>query len=216
MRWSDGSPLRVHRFASLAHLHSGRRSLVVVAHLIIDRPQSMKNTTPLLNVVFAAIIASSCSKHSNSTGDVKQLEEENTKLRRELAATSAPKPAPSLSGSQPDRQQIWNDCAAFVKSTRFFDGGDNGPQRELLLFDDAQIDGVSTSGSTCMVAVRVRTRYNPNARFDPQKGGSMEGGLTNWIPREIRYGERPTSQQTFNVRISYRHYDTGWRAEGFN
>ena len=176
----------------------------------------MKSTTSLLSVVFAALIASSCSKHSNSTGDAKQLEEENTKLRRELAAVSVPKPTASLPGSQPERQQILNDCAAFVRSTRFFDGGDNGPQKELLLFDDAQIDGVSTSGSTCMVAVRVRARYNPDARFDPQKGASMEGGLTNWIPREIRYGERPTNQQTFIVRISYRHYDTGWRVESFN
>ncbi|HJT44742.1 MAG TPA: hypothetical protein VJ721_00590 [Chthoniobacterales bacterium] len=124
--------------------------------------------------------------------------------------------------SQPGKDDIEEDSAAFVRSTKIVPAqtaaagcpGCPAGGAAVLAFRGAKIDSVSCSGDTCTVSVTIRAVFNPGS------GETFAGGLTPWISPEQKTaylsGHAPLGEQTYRVRITYKRRDTGWRAIEFD
>ena len=125
--------------------------------------------------------------------------------------------------SQPDEDQIAEDCVAFVRSTKVVPAraaNADCPEcpaggTDLLSFRSMKIDSVSCSGDTCTVTVTIR------AVFNRASGETLVGGLTAWIPPEERSaylsGQTPSGEQDYLVQITYKRSSGGrWRAVEFD
>ena len=175
----------------------------------------MRTDQPRINVhravlIFVAgIIIASCSEKSepDRERDTNASEVEKAEREGEL---------------QPDEDQIAEDCAAFVRSTKV------GPARAastdcpgcpaggtaVLAFRGMKTDAVSCFGDTCTVVVTIRAVFNPGS------GETVTGGLTAWIPPEQRsaylIGHTPSDEQAYRVRITYNRSGAEWRAVEFD
>jgi hypothetical protein len=179
------------------------------------KPQIRK---PSVILLLSFAIFASCSKSSDSDTARAKLEEENARLKRELAAA----PAPSLDSSRaalpasttstvarPTDEQIHNDCQRLVETTMADEKGN------ILRMDGNTVDGVAPSGQTCEVLVRLSVSFLP---CDVNRGYMIWGGgaaalVSGSDVATLRGGNTPSGQRVYNVRLSYRRYDTGWRLE---
>jgi hypothetical protein len=157
----------------------------------------------------AGIITASCSEKSapDREKDVNASEVEKAERESEL---------------QPDEDQIAEDCAAFVHSTKVVSAraantdcpGCPAGGTPILAFRGMKTDAVSCSGDTCALVVTIRAVYNPGS------GGTVTGGLTAWIPPEERNaylsGRTPSGEQVYRVRITYKRRGAAWRAVEFD
>ena len=123
---------------------------------------------------------------------------------------------------QPGKDDIEEDCAAFVRSTKVVRAraaatdcpGCPAAGTAVLAFRGMKTDAVSCSGDTCIVVVTIRAVFNPSS------GETMSGGLTGWIPPEQRTaylkGQTPSGEQAYDVQITYKHRGAAWRAVEFD
>ena len=123
---------------------------------------------------------------------------------------------------QPGKDEIEEDCAAFVRSTKVVPvraaatdcPGCPAAGTAVLAFRGMKTDAVSCSGDTCTVVVTIRAVFNPGS------GETITGGLTAWIPSEQRSaylsGHTPSGEQAYRVRITYKRRGTAWRAVEFD
>ena len=123
---------------------------------------------------------------------------------------------------QPDKDQIAEDCVAFVGSTKVVAARTASADcptcpaggTEVFSFRQMKTDAVSCSGDTCTVVVTIHAAFNPGS------GEKIAGGLTAWIPPEQRSaylgGQTPTGEQSFRVQIIYKRRGENWRAVEFD
>lgn len=174
----------------------------------------MRTDQPRINVrraalIFVAgIITASCSEKSapNQEKNANASEVETTEGGDE----------------QPEDDQIAEDCAAFVRSTKVVPAraastdcpGCPAGGTPILAFRGMKTDSVSCSDDTCTVVVTIR------AVFSPGSGETVSGGLTAWLPPEQRSaylsGHTPSDEQTYRARITYKRRGTAWRAVEFD
>ena len=159
-------------------------------------------------VFVAGIITASCSEKSapNQEKDANASEVETVEGGDE----------------QPEEDQIAEDCAAFVRSTKVVPArtaSADCPQcpageTPILAFRGMKTDSVSCSGDTCTVVVTIRAVFNPGS------GETVTGGLTAWIPPEQRSaylkGETRSGEQAYRVQITYKRGGAAWRAVEFD
>jgi hypothetical protein len=175
----------------------------------------MRTDQPHINIrraafIFvAAIITASCSEKlaPDREKDAKASEVEKAEREGEL---------------QPDEDQITEDCAAFVRSTKVVSTrtantdcpGCPAGGTDVLSFRQMKTDSVSTSGDTCTVVVTIRAVFNPGS------GATIAGGLTAWIPPEQRSeylkGQTPSGEQVYSVQITYKRRGAAWQAVEFD
>ncbi|PZR75112.1 MAG: hypothetical protein DLM73_06095 [Chthoniobacterales bacterium] len=169
-------------------------------------------------IFVAGVITASCSE--NSAPD---REKGTSEARRELVRESQAETAEGGDKLQPGEDQIGEDCAAFVRSTKVVPParaastdcpGCPAGGTEVLTFRDMKVDAVSCAGDTCIVGVTIRAVFNPGS------GETVAGGLTAWIPPEQRSaylsGHTPSGEQAFRVQISYKRRGEGWQAVEFD
>jgi hypothetical protein len=142
--------------------------------------------------------------------------------RQKDANTSEVETAEDGDEPQPDKDQIEEDCAAFVRSTKVVParaGSSDCPGcpaggTEVLAFRGMKTDSVSCSGDTCVVVVTIRAVYNPGS------GERVNGGLTAWLSPEQRSaylsGHTPSGEQAYRVQITYKRRGAAWRAVEFD
>jgi hypothetical protein len=166
-------------------------------------------------IVAAGIITASCSEKSAR---------DREKHSSTPEATRAPgaEVAEAEDEGQPRDDEIGEDCAAFVRSTKIVPAqapaaecpGCPAAGTEMLAFRQMKMDRISCSGDTCTVLVTVSVSFNPGA------GERIAGGLTAWISPEQRSeylsGRTPTGDQTYRVKITYKRRAGGWRAAEFD
>jgi len=175
----------------------------------------MRTDQPRINIrraalIFVAgIITASCSEKSAPD-------------REKNVNASAVETAEGGDESQPGKDEIEEDCAAFVRSTRVVPAraaatdcpGCPAGGTAVLAFRGMKSDAVSCSGDTCTVVVTIR------AVFNPASGETITGGLTAWIPPEQRSaylsGQTPPGEQGYRVRITYTRREGAWRAVEFD
>jgi hypothetical protein len=170
-------------------------------------------------IFVAAIIAASCSKKSTPDLD----KDVNTpEAPREVAREPGSEKAEREGEPHPDEDQIAEDCAAFVRSTKVVTSraestdcpGCPAGGTDVFSFRHMKTDAVSCSGDTCTVVVTTR------AVFIPGSGERVTGGLTGWIPSEQRSaylsGQTPQGEQTYRVQIIYKRRGAAWRAVEFD
>ena len=175
----------------------------------------MRTDQPRINIrraalIFVAgIITASCSEKSAPD-------------REKDVNASAVETAEGGDESQPGKDEIEEDCAAFVRSTRVVPAraaatdcpGCPAGGTAVLAFRGMKSDAVSCSGDTCTVVVTIR------AVFNPASGETITGGLTAWIPPEQRSaylsGQTPPGEQGYRVRITYTRREGAWRAVEFD
>jgi hypothetical protein len=163
-------------------------------------------------ILVASIITASCSEKSPSDGE------------KDVNAPEASEMKTGQDGdeSQPEKDEIEEDCAAFVSSTKAV------PTRApatncaecpaggtaVLAFRGVTTDAVSCSSDTCSAVVTIRAVYNPGS------GERLAGGLTAWIPPEQRSaylsGHTPSGEQVYRVKITYKLRGGAWRAVEFD
>ena len=166
-------------------------------------------------IVLAGIITASCS-------------EKSARDREKHSNTSEATPAPGsevVKGEeelQPREDEIGEDCAAFVRSTRVVPAqapkadcpGCPAAGAEALAFRRIKTDRTSCSGDTCTVLVTVSVSFNPGT------GERIAGGLTAWISPEQRSeyltGRTPSGEQSYRVQITYKLRGKAWRAVEFD
>lgn len=166
-------------------------------------------------ILVAGIITASCSEKS-------ALNRENDANTPETARESEIKTAQDADEQQPDQDQIEQDCAALVSFTKITparSAATNCPTcpaagAAILAFRGMKTEAVSCSGDTCTVIATIRAVYNPGS------GERIGGGLTAWISPEQRSaylsGHMPSGDQTYRVKITYKHRDAAWRAIEFD
>jgi hypothetical protein len=185
----------------------------------------LKKSQPWINVhgaaliLVASIITASCSEKPAPDGkkDVNASE-----ASRDAERESEMKTAQDGDESQPEKDEIEEDCAAFVGSTKVVQGrapAANCPEcpaggTAVLAFRGATTDAVSCSSDTCSVVVTIRAVYNPGS------GERLAGGLTAWIPPEQRSaylsGDTPSGEQIYRVKITYKYRGGAWQAAEFD
>jgi hypothetical protein len=156
-------------------------------------------------VVVAGILTASCSKKS----DVSREPEAGT--------------AEVEDESQPEVDQIAEDCVAFVRATKVLPEAQTvssdcptcpAEGADVFTFRHMKIDKISCSEETCTVMATIRAEFNPGS------GKTIAGGLTGWIPPEQRSaylnGQTPSGEQTYQVRITYKRREDQWRAVEFD
>jgi hypothetical protein len=185
----------------------------------------MKTDQPRINVrraalIFVAgIITASCSEKSAPD----RKEDVNTSEASPGVVREPGSEKPEREGElQPDEDQIAEDCVAFVRSTKVVAAGTVSTDcpgcpatgTDALSFRHIKTDTVSCSGDTCTVVVTIRAVFNPGS------GETVTGGLTAWIPPEQRSaylsGHTPSGEQSYRVRITYKHRGAAWRAVEFD
>jgi hypothetical protein len=156
-------------------------------------------------ILVASIITASCSEKSapDREKDSKMSEAETDEL-------------------QPGKDQIEEDCAAFVRSTKVVPAragttdcpGCPAAGTAVLAFRGMKTDAVSCSGDTCIVVATIRAVFNPGS------GETMAGGLTGWVSPEQRSaylkGQTLSGEQAYRVQISYKRRGAAWRAVEFD
>jgi len=189
----------------------------------------MRTDQPRINIrraalIFVAgIITASCSekpasdreKDANTSGAPREP-------TRELVRESEVETAEGGDEPQPGKDEIEEDCAAFVRSTKVVPAqaaatdcpGCPAGGTAVLAFRGMKPDVVSCSGDTCAVVVTIRAVFNPGS------GETVTGGLTAWISPEQRNaylsGHAPSGEQAYRVRITYKRRGAAWRAVEFD
>jgi hypothetical protein len=160
-------------------------------------------------VFVAGIITASCSEKSAPD-------------REKDANTSEVETAEDGNEPRPDKDQIEEDCAAFVRSTKVVPAraaatdcpGCPAGGTAVLAFRGMKTDTISCSGDTCIVVVTIRAVYNPGS------GERVNGGLTAWISPEQRSaylsGHTPSGEQAYRVQMTYKRRGAAWRAVEFD
>ena len=170
-------------------------------------------------IFVAGLIATSCSEKSapNPEKDVNASEPP-----RQMMSESEMEGAEDGAEAQPDKDEIEEDCAALVRSTRVVPAraaatdcpGCPAGGTSVLAFRGMKTDAISCSGDTCTVVVTIRAMFNPGS------GETIAGGLAAWIPPETRKaylsGQVPSGEQVYRVRIAYTRRGTAWRAVEFD
>jgi len=182
----------------------------------IDQPWVNVRRAALIFV--AGIITASCSEKSAPNGE----QDANTsEARREMVRESEVETADGEE-QQPDKDEIEEDCAAFVRSTKVVPAraaasdcpGCPAGGTAVLAFRGMKTDAVSCSGDTCTAVATIRAVFNPGS------GETVTGGLTAWILPEQRNaylsGHTPSGEQVYRVRITYKHRGAAWRAVEFD
>ncbi|MGI8480609.1 MAG: hypothetical protein ACR2MF_00830 [Chthoniobacterales bacterium] len=183
----------------------------------------MRTDQPRLNIRRAAlmfvagIITASCSEKS-----AQDRAKGTSEAPREVVGEPQAEPAEGGEELQPGEDQIGEDCAAFVRSTKVVPARAASTDcpacpvggTEVLAFRHIKTDAVSCSGDTCTVVVTIRAVFNPGS------GQTVAGGLTAWIPPEERSaylsGQTPSGEQAFRVQITYKRRGKEWRAVEFD
>ena len=182
----------------------------------------MKTNQPCTNIgqvaliVVAGLVSASCSEKSrpdrekNADGSSRELVRESQTEKEGEAER------------RPDKDQIAEDCAAFVRATKVVSAGTPRTDcpacpaegTDVFSFRHMKTDRISCSGDTCTVVVTIFSVFNPGS------GQSFSGGLTAWIPPEQRTaylsGQTPTGEQTFRVQITYKRHGEAWQAVEFD
>ena len=171
-------------------------------------------------LIFAAgIIAASCSEKSVSN---QQPDSNTSEAPHEMTRESEVETAEAREETQPDKDKIEEDCAAFVRSTKVVPvraAATDCPAcpaagTSILAFRGMKADSVSCSDDTCIVIVTIRAVYNPGS------GERITGGLTAWLPSEQRSayltGSIPSGEQTYRVQMTYKRRGAAWRAVEFD
>jgi hypothetical protein len=170
-------------------------------------------------IFVAGVITASCSEKSPPGRD-------NDAAASETPRKSTPKSEPERTKGEddvrPGEDMIAEDCVAFVRSTKVVPAqaantdcpGCPASGAEALAFRHMKTDAVSCSGDTCNVVVTIRAVFNPSS------GERLAGGLTAWIPPELRSaylsGRTPSGEQAYRVQITYKRRAEGWRAVEFD
>ena len=181
--------------------------------------QSRINIRRAALIFVAGIITASCSEKSAPD----QENDANTsEAPRELVRESEAEAAEGGDELQPGEDEIGEDCAAFVRSTKVVPArtasndcpGCPAGGTAVLAFRGMKTDAVSCSGDTCTVVVTIRAVFNPGS------GETVSGGLTAWLPPEQRKaylsGQTPSGEQAYRVRITYKRRGVAWRAVEFD
>jgi hypothetical protein len=168
-------------------------------------------------IIVAGIITASCSEKSAPDPE-KTTSEASRGVVREPGSEKAEREGKL----QPDEDQIAEDCAAFVRSTKVVRSraestdcpGCPGGGTDVFSFRHMKTDAISCSDDTCTVVVTIFSVFNPGS------GETVSGGLTGWIPSEQRSaylsGKTPSGEQTYRVKIIYKRRAEGWRAVDFD
>lgn len=177
------------------------------------------NIRRVVLIFVAGIITASCSdKASPDRGK----DANTSETPREIARESEVETAEGRDELQPDEEQIGEDCAAFVRSTKVIPGrgastdcpGCPAVGTAVLAFRGMKTDVVSCSGDTCTVVVTIHAVFNPGS------GETISGGLTAWIPPEQRTayssGHTPSDEQAYRVQIIYKRRGVTWQAIEFD
>jgi hypothetical protein len=144
-------------------------------------------------------------------------------------AACSEKPSPSKSQSeseskenesQPRKDEIAEDCVAFVRATKVVPAqstdcpGCSGQGSELFAFRQMHLDRISCSGKSCEVGVTLRVVFNSAVT------GTISGGLTAWISpaqrQEFLNRSAPGGEQVYRVKITYKRDGEAWRAIEFD
>lgn len=189
----------------------------------------MKSVFLVLTFV-AALVTSSCSEKTDAHAK-KKLKTENAGSSDEIpAARSLPNSESrdssagksSDTDSQPEAEEIAEDCVRFVRSTLTAAARTQNTEcptcpantAEVLQFHGMEVEQVSCSGESCEIAVKLRATFNPST------GAAITGGLTAWISPENReqylHGQIPSGEQTYHLKVAYRRTASRWRAVEFN
>ncbi len=183
----------------------------------IDQPWVNVRRAALIFV--AGIITASCSEKSAPDRD---KDGNASKARRDMVRESEMERTEDGVEPEPSKDDIEEDCAAFVRSTKVVPAraaatdcpGCPAGGTAVLAFRGTKTDAVSCSGDTCSVVVTIRAVYNPGS------GERFAGGLTAWIPPEQRSaylsGHTPSGEQAYRVKITYKHRGGAWRAVEFD
>ena len=185
----------------------------------------MRTDQPRINIRCAAlifvagIITASCSEKSAPD---REKDVNASETPREMVRESEMETAEGGDEPQPGKDEIEEDCAAFVRSTKVVPAraaatdcpGCPAGETAVLAFRGMKTDAVSCSGDTCTVVVTIRAVFNPGS------GETVTGGLTAWIPPEQRNaylsGHTPSGEQAYRVRITYKRRGAAWRAVEFD
>jgi hypothetical protein len=185
----------------------------------------MRTDQPRINIrraalIFVAgIITASCSEKSAPD---REKEVNGSQAPREMVRESEVETAETGDESQPGKDEIEEDCAGFVRSTKVVPAraatadcpGCPAGGTTILAFRGMKTDVVSCSGDTCTVVVTIRAVFNPGS------GETVTGGLTAWIPPEQRNAylseHTPSGEQVYRVRITYKRRGAAWRAVEFD
>ncbi len=170
------------------------------------------NVPCVLLLVVASIAIASCSEKA-----APEPGKASTETLRESGAETE-----RADERRPEEDQVAEDCAAFVRSSKVVAAGAARPDcpacpaggTEVFSFRGAKTDTASCSGDTCSVVVTIRAVFNPGA------GDALSGGLTGWISPEQRSaylsGQTPAGEQAFRVQITYKQRSAAWRAIEFD
>jgi hypothetical protein len=184
----------------------------------------MRTDQPRINIHRAAlifvtgIITASCYEKSPD----REKDANASEAPREMVRESEVEMAEDGDEPQPGKDEIEEDCAALVGSTKVVPAraaatdcpGCPAGGMEVLAFRGTKTDAVSCSGDTCIVVVTIRAVYKPGS------GERVTGGLTAWLPPEQRSaylsGHTPSGEQTYRVQMTYKRRGTEWRVVEFD
>jgi len=122
--------------------------------------------------------------------------------------------------SQPDKDQIAEDCVAFVQATKVDPPkstdcpGCSVERSPALAFRQMHLEHISCTAVSCQATVTLRVVFNATA------SGTISGGLTAWISPEQRQeflnGHPPAGEQVYRVKIILKRTGEAWRAIEFD
>ncbi len=182
-----------------------------------DQPRINIRRAALLFV--AGIIIASCFEKSAPD---REKAVNSSEAPRETVRETEVETAEGGDELRPGEDEIEEDCAAFVRSTKVVPAraasadcpGCPAGGTAVLAFRGMKTEAVSCSGDTCTVVVTIRAVFNPGS------GETVTGGLTAWIPPEQRNaylsGHTPSGEQVYRVRITYKRRGAAWRAVEFD
>jgi hypothetical protein len=170
-------------------------------------------------IIVAGLITASCSEKSAPD---REKDVNTSEASRGVVREPGSEKAEREGEFQPDDDQIAEDCAAFVRSTKVVPAravSTDCPEcpaggADVFSFRHMETDAVSCSGDTCTVVVTIRAVFNPGS------GKTVGGGLTAWLPPEQRSaylsGQTPSGEQAYRVQITYKRRGAAWRAVEFD
>ena len=179
-----------------------------------EQISSCRNIRRAALIVVVGIITASCSEKSARD---REKYSDTSKATRE--------PRLEVKGEdelQPDKDQIGEDCVAFVRSTKVVPAqvstancpGCPAAGAEMLAFSQMKTGRISCSGDTCNVLVTISVSFNTGT------GERITGGLTAWISPEQRSaylsGHTPSGEQVYPVQITYKRRGGAWGAVEFD
>ena len=185
----------------------------------------MRTDQPRINIRRAALIfvasmiTASCSEKSPPD---REKDVNASEAPREFVREFEVETAEGGDEPQPGKDEIEEDCAAFVRSTKVVSAraaatdcpGCPAGGTAVLAFRGMKTDAVSCSGDTCTVVVTIQAVFNPGS------GETVTGGLTAWIPPEQRNaylsGHTSSGEQAYRVQITYKRRGAAWRSVEFD